>query len=264
MRSLLDFFQVWRVALFAPLLLLLSGGHAVAGCFPVAQAYPQLIPASLPQGATLQITYLGHSSFLIESAGGVTAVTDYNGAVRATVTPDIVTMNNAHSTHFTESVEPGVEFILRGWDPAGGMAAHKVTKDDVLVRNVPTNVRGLGGTRYNGNSIFVFEIGDLCIAHLGHLHHVLTDQHLADLGIIDILFVPVDGGLTMSHATALEVIRQIGAPLVIPMHFVSQGALSQFVSLIEGRYRVSVNETPTVALSRQTLPRDTFLVLPGF
>ena len=254
---------IWQSTLLAPLLILGMAGSAAAGCFPVAQAVPQIAPASFPEGATVQITFLGHSSFLIETAAGVTAVTDYNGSVRAAVTPDIVTMNNAHSSHFTDLVEPGVGFTLRGWDPAGGVAEHQVTKDDMLVRNVPTNVRDFGGTRYNGNSIFVFEIGDLCIAHLGHLHHELTDQHLADLGIIDILFVPIDGGLTMSHTTAIEVIRQINAPVVIPMHFVSQGALPLFLPMIERSYSVAVSETPTVAFSRQNLPRGTFLVLPG-
>ncbi len=246
------------------LFVLLSGGNAVAGCFPVAQTEARFLPASLPDGATVQITFLGHSSFLIETAAGVTAITDYNGSHRVASAPDIVTMNNAHSSHYTDLVEPGVEFILRGWDPDGGMATHRVAKDDLLVRNVPTNVRDISGTRYNGNSIFVFEVGDLCIAHLGHLHHALTDQHLADLGIIDVLFVPVDGGLTMSHRTAFEVVAQIGAPVVIPMHFISQGALAQFAALIEGRYQVRANETPTVAFSRQTLPRGTFLILPGF
>ncbi len=256
--------QVLWGALIAPVFILAFGGSAVAGCFPVAQAAPKVILADFADGATVRITFLGHSSFLIESAAGVTAITDYNGSARAGRTPNIVTMNNAHSSHFTDFVEPDVEFILRGWDPDGGMAVHEVRKDDTLVRNVPTNVRGIGGTRYNGNSIFVFEIGDLCVAHLGHLHHALTDQHLADLGIIDVLFVPIDGGLTMSHATALEVIRQIGAPVVIPMHLVSGQALPRFVSLIEGQYQIAFSETRTVAFSRQTLPRGTFLVLPGF
>ncbi|MBV9201128.1 MAG: MBL fold metallo-hydrolase [Alphaproteobacteria bacterium] len=35
-------------------------------------------------------------------------------------------------------------------------------------------MREFGGTRYNGNSIFVFDTADLCIAHLSHLHHTLT------------------------------------------------------------------------------------------
>jgi L-ascorbate metabolism protein UlaG (beta-lactamase superfamily) len=47
------------------------------------------------------------------------------------------------------------------------------------VRSIATNIRNWsGGTERNGNSIFVFEIANLCIAHLGHLHHTLTQQQL--------------------------------------------------------------------------------------
>jgi L-ascorbate metabolism protein UlaG (beta-lactamase superfamily) len=126
----------------------------------------RLVAAGPREGVS--ITFLGHASFLIESPGGVRIVTDYNDAIRAPVTPDIVTMNNAHPTHYSDSVEPGVKYILRGWDPAGGVASHRLEYRDVRIHNVPTNVREFGGTRYNGNSIFVFDIADLCIAHLGH------------------------------------------------------------------------------------------------
>src|SRR5436189_5353 len=93
------------------------------------------------------LNFLGHASFLIESPQGVTIVTDYNDMIRAPVTPDIVTMNNAHPTHYTDAVEPGVKFVLRGWDPAGGIATHHVDYRDVKIHNVPTNVREFGGTR---------------------------------------------------------------------------------------------------------------------
>src|SRR5437660_10479394 len=74
------------------------------------------LAAATPEGA-VSITFLGHASFLIESPAGVRIVTDYNDAIRAPVTPDIVTMNNAHPTHYSDSVEPGVKYVLRGWDP---------------------------------------------------------------------------------------------------------------------------------------------------
>ncbi|MBV9201129.1 MAG: hypothetical protein JOY83_15660 [Alphaproteobacteria bacterium] len=48
-------------------------------------------------------------------------MTDYNDAIRAPVTLDIVTMNNAHPTHYSDSVEPGVKYILRGWIRPGGL-----------------------------------------------------------------------------------------------------------------------------------------------
>ena len=90
-----------------------------------------------PEGG-VSITFLGHASFLIESPGGVRIVTDYNDAIRAPVTPDIVTMNNAHPTHYSDSVESGVKYILRGWDPSGGVATHRLEYRDVRIHNVPT------------------------------------------------------------------------------------------------------------------------------
>jgi L-ascorbate metabolism protein UlaG (beta-lactamase superfamily) len=138
-----------------------------------------------------------------------------------------------------------------------------VTEGDLHVRNVPTNVREYGGTRYNGNSIFVFEIADLCIAHLGHLHHTLTDVHLGELGYIDVLLVPADGSFTMAQELMVEVIGQIAPTVVIPMHYFSPHTLARFISLIEDSYQPLYSDTPTVTLSSLKLPYHKVLVLPG-
>jgi L-ascorbate metabolism protein UlaG (beta-lactamase superfamily) len=260
--------RVVGIAFAAWCLTLGAAGPALAsGCFPVAGVAPRLVPASfqlaaLPDGATARLTFLGHASFLIETAGGASAVTDYNGYVKAQ-TPDVVTMNNAHSTHYTDRVEPGVKHVLRGWNPAGGVAEHDLTYLDLRVRNVPTSVHGRSGAQGNSNSIFVFEVEDLCIAHLGHLHHVLTDQHLAELGVIDVVLVPVDGAWTMSQEEMAQVVRQIGAPVVIPMHYFGRSVLGRFLALVQGEYAVETRETPELVLSRATLPRKTVVVLPG-
>jgi L-ascorbate metabolism protein UlaG (beta-lactamase superfamily) len=243
-------------------------GAAAASCFPVAQAPGAILPiglhaAALPDQGEVRLSFLGHSSFLIETPEGVSAITDYNGTVRAAQAPDIVTMNNAHSTHYTDFVEPGVEHILRGWGSDGGLVLHDVSVRDLHVRNVPTNVREYGGTRYNGNSIFVFEIADLCIAHLGHLHHTLTDVHLGELGYIDVLLVPADGAFTMAQELMVEVIRQIGPTLVIPMHYFSAHTLARFTALIEDSYQPIYSDTATVTLSSLKLPYHKVLVLPG-
>lgn len=241
---------------------------ATANCFPIAQAPATAVPTgfqpvALPNPGEVRLSFLGHSSFLIETPEGVTAITDYNGTVRASITPDIVTMNNAHSTHYTDFVDPEIEHVLRGWDPAGGTAIHDFTLRDMRVRNVPTNVRELGGTRYNGNSIFVFEIADLCIAHLGHLHHTLTDVHLGEIGYIDVLLVPADGSYTMAQELMVEVVRQIAPTLVIPMHYFSSHTLARFMALIEDSYQPIFSDTATVTLSSLKLPYHKILVLPG-
>jgi hypothetical protein len=88
------------------LMLLLSPQFAYA-CGVIAQA-PRLMRASLlaEADAALTITFLGHASFLIETPGHVTAVTDYNGVNIPADPPDIATMNHAHSTHNTDHPDP--------------------------------------------------------------------------------------------------------------------------------------------------------------
>ena len=257
----------WFMTAWAAIWVFGSATPGLAQCFPIAGAEPKVIPAAFREAAlaagTVQLTFLGHSTFLIESAGGARAVTDFNGMVLPPETPDIVTMNNAHSTHYTDYVDPAVKHVLRGWDPKGGVALHDVTHLDMHVRNVPTNVRDFGGVRTNGNSIFIFEIADMCIAHLGHLHHVLTDVHLAELGMIDVLLVPVDGSFTMAQELMVEVIQQIQPAVIIPMHYFGPSTLSRFISLIGDRYEVEIADEPTVTLSRHTLPYRKVLVLPG-
>jgi L-ascorbate metabolism protein UlaG (beta-lactamase superfamily) len=249
-------------------LLFLTAPAVLAACAAVAALPPLWSPvsfatASLPPPGHVGLTFLGHASFLIESPGGVTAVTDYNGYIRPETPPDIVTMNHAHSTHYTDSPDPGIKLVLRGWDPGGGIPDHDVTFGDMHIHNVPTNIRDGGGTELGGNSIFVFDSGDICIAHLGHLHHTLTPQHLAQLGPVDVLLTPVDGTYTLSHDDMIEVIESIRPALVIPMHYFSGRSLETFLADSAGRYPVRRNGTPSVALSRAELPKRTeILVLP--
>ncbi|NCQ36213.1 Zn-dependent hydrolase, partial [bacterium] len=70
---------------------------------------------------------------------------------------------------------------------------------DLIVRNVPTDIRSWdGGVEPLANSIFVFEAADLCIGHLGHLHHVPTEIQYGMIGRLDVVMAPVDGGYTMN------------------------------------------------------------------
>src|SRR4029077_15004745 len=103
-------------------LALLAPITAWAACTgPVADGGARVrLAAAGPEGG-VGLTFLGHASFLIESPQGVRIVTDYNDMIRAPLVPDIVTMNNAHPTHYSDNVEAGVKFVLRGWDPAGGV-----------------------------------------------------------------------------------------------------------------------------------------------
>jgi L-ascorbate metabolism protein UlaG (beta-lactamase superfamily) len=254
---------LWPVLLAPPRAL-------AAGCNPFVAGAPWQLAAAETPGTTgvVNLTFLGHASFLIESPGGVTIVTDYNGYLKPPFLPDIVTMNHAHRTHYTDNPEPGIKYVLRGWDTGEGPPAYDLRYGDVRIRNVLTNIRaydGLGGTEFGGNSIFVFETADLCIAHLSHLHHTLTPEHLAALGQIDVLMVPADGAYTLSQSDMITVVEQIHPLLMIPMHFFGPPALERFLARMNGRYPITESKSPSVALSRAMLPKTTeILVLPGF
>ena len=226
----------------------------------------QGLPTAPPPNGAVEITYLGHSSFLIRTPKGVSAITDYNGYIRSPLPPDIVTMNHAHDSHYTELIEPGVKHALRGWTTAdGGYPKYNLTLRDMRVRNVATNIRGVaGGTEFAGNSIFIFESNGLCIAHLGHLHHQLKAAHLGRIGTVDILFVAIDDGMTMPQADYAEVIRALNPRIIIPMHFFGQGLLDQFFDLMRKQgYGARILTTRTNRFTKRSLPRRTVMVFPG-
>jgi L-ascorbate metabolism protein UlaG (beta-lactamase superfamily) len=235
----------------------------------VAGHAPRLLPTALRIAALgpdeVRLSFIGHATFLIESPKEVRIATDYNDYVRPRIVPDIVTMNHAHSTHYTSHPDPDIKHVLRGWGEAGEPAHHDFQYEDVWVRNVVTNIRDWnGGTELYGNSIFVFETAGICIAHLGHLHHTLTQEHLDQLGRIDVVLVPVDGTFTLNIDGMIEVLQQIKAPLAIPMHIFGSWTLERFLERMGQIYEIEHGETPTIVLSRASLPKKPkMLVLPG-
>jgi L-ascorbate metabolism protein UlaG (beta-lactamase superfamily) len=236
----------------------------------VASRTPRAIPTAYQLALNpdqVRISYSGHSTFLVESPQLVRVATDYNDYVRPMVLPDIATMNHAHSTHYTDRPDPRIPHVLRGWGLSPEQPArHDVQVRDVRVRNVPTNIRDwAGGTERHGNSIFIYEMANMCIAHLGHLHHTLTQQQLDEIGRIDIVFAPVDGTLTLDTEGMIEVLQGMKAQLVIPMHYFSSFTLHRFLDVAKNRkWDVEFAPVPTTTVSKTTLPGNPkVLVLPG-
>jgi L-ascorbate metabolism protein UlaG (beta-lactamase superfamily) len=238
----------------------------------VAADRPRVIPASLRLAALnpdqVRLTFVGHATFLIESPQLVRIATDYNDYVKPPLLPDIVTMNHAHDTHYTERPDPAIKYVLRGWGPSPTEPASWDLKyRDVRVRNVPTNIRSFYGsatTERYGNSIFIFEIANLCIAHLGHLHHTLTQQQLNEIGRLDVVMAAVDGSYTLDLDGMMEVLTALKAPLMIPMHYYGLYTLDRFLDRARKLWDVETAEIASVVVSKATLPANPkVLVLPG-
>lgn len=209
-------------------------------------------------------TYAGHSTWQIETPAGVHIATDFAGWFGADPLPRIVTMNRAHSSHYTLNPDPNIEYVFPGWNPDGpGPVDHDTVVDDVYVRNVTTDIRSWGdaGMVADGNSIFIFETGGLCIGHLGHLHHALTEDHYAEIGRLDILMVPVDGGLTLSHSGMAAITERLRSSVVLPMHLRGR-AISAFVAMMGSDWDAEFLAGDTVEFSRSTLPKRPTIFIP--
>ncbi len=223
-----------------------------------------LAPSAEPDALT--ITFIGHATFEIETPGHVRVVTDYNGVNIPADVPDIITMNHAHSTHYTDHPDPRIPTVLRGWRDDGKPPQIEFSLRDLRIHNLPTNIREWGGsgTEYYGNSIFVFESAGLCVAHLSHLHHLLTPDDLAQLGEIDVVMAPVDGIYTLSHDDMASVLDALHPRLVLPMHAFGPDILRRFLDRMRDHYSIRTSPSPTITVSRATLPATPeIVVLPG-
>ena len=263
------------LALLAPLIAPAAAQDAsrASECLAMSQATPRATPVSLRRLAAnaeqVAITYAGHSTYYIDTPGGVRIATDFSGAHTTGRLPDVVTMNRAHSTHYSLFPDPRIPHVLHGWGDDGQPAQIVQRIGDVLIRNVTTDIR-----RYfsddssaemirDGNSIFIFEVAGLCIGHLGHLHHKLDDSHFAAIGRLDIVMVPIDGAYTMSLDGISDITRRLRASVVLPMHrFMTP--LDEFMRRIGQQFEIDMRSERTLTISRDSLPgTPTVIILNG-
>ncbi|MGZ3288615.1 MAG: MBL fold metallo-hydrolase [Xanthobacteraceae bacterium] len=242
-------------------------------CLAMANAAPRAMPVSLrladAKADEVAITYAGHSTYYIDTPGGLRIATDFSGAYTSGRLPDVVTMNRAHGTHYTLFPDPRIPHVLHGWGDDGQPAKIAERIGDVFIRNVTTDIRryfgddSSGEMIKDGNSIFIFEVAGLCIGHLGHLHHKLDDSHFAAIGRLDIVMVPIDGTYTMSLDGISDITRRLRASVVLPMHrFMTP--LDEFMRKIGQQFAIDTRTERTLTISRETLPSTpTVIILSG-
>jgi L-ascorbate metabolism protein UlaG (beta-lactamase superfamily) len=126
---------------------------------------------------------------------------------------DLLIVTHEHSDHNgVEKIdgEPALVRSLAGTheSPLGKVAAIASEHD------------GVAGTERGPNTIVVFELDGIRVAHFGDFGQAaLRPEQRVHLEGIDLLFVPVGGGPTMDGATAAGIATELGASWVVPMHY---------------------------------------------
>jgi len=198
-------------------------------CIPLAEAACQGLPVarswlSLAHAAEADVTiqYFGHNFFQLTTSKGTQIITDPLTPgwypTSPTVYPHAVTVGREHPHHNYVQLARGNPVILRGLAHAGADWQRIHTQvQEVMIFSVPIYQNGFVGALKG--AAFVFDLGSLCIIHLGDLSHRLTPEQLQQIGRVDVALVPIDGTYTMDAETAREVVQQLTPKIAIPMHY---------------------------------------------
>ena len=214
-------------------------------------------------GAGVQLTWFGHSAFLITSPDGVRVLTDpYPGNLgygSRTFVADIITVSHEHFDHNSVASADGDPEVLRGL-AGGDWAQVEKSLGDVTVYS-------LGGTYHDGdqgakrgkNALFIIEAGGLRFLHLGDLGETPTAAVVEKAGRVDVLLIPVGGYFTIDAKEATRVAALFGARVVIPMHYktkaISDWSISDESPFLEGQTGVKRIGSSQVTLDPGNLPK---------
>ncbi|HTM09933.1 MAG TPA: MBL fold metallo-hydrolase [Verrucomicrobiae bacterium] len=212
-----------------------------------------------PKLGSYFVEWFGHSSFLIQSGSETRVVTDPNLDVTPGIQADAVTVSNDHITHNNVGAVSGDPIILRGitlrqtWNPI------RTTVKDIAIVNLPSQRGPAWGAV--ANSIFIYEMGSLCLAHLGNLGHLLTPEQEKVLNRVDVLMTPIDAMTNLGFEDVLKVIEHVKPPIVIPMHYDIERQAELFAAFAKARYPVRHIDDSRLVLSRSTLPPSTEVLI---
>jgi len=169
----------------------------------------------------MDIIWHGHSCFTLKGKNATVVTDPYKdvGLKLPELTADIVTVSHGHEDHNNvEAVNGDVKVI----DWPGEYERKNVSVLGLEAFHYSKS-EGKDAEKRGKNIIYVIEIDDVKVCHLGDLGHKLTSELTEAIGDVDVLLVPVGGKFTIDYKKAVEVIEQIEPRVVIPMHYKTDG-----------------------------------------
>jgi L-ascorbate metabolism protein UlaG (beta-lactamase superfamily) len=211
-----------------------------------------------------KLTWYGQSCFLLETAAGTRVLMDPFGKAAgyplpANLRADVVTISHEHPDHNNVRMSTGTPHVIHGLTAdKKGWARIEERFRDVSIRSVGVYHDDKRGAVRGLDTVFIFEVGGLRIAHLGDLGHTLDDDQLEAIGSVDVLLVPVGGATTIDAYQATRVIDQLHPRLmVVPMHYKTD-ALDLF---LERKANVRREASSTIVLTSVKARPATEIVL---
>jgi len=247
------------LVLWLLLLSLLPTRQAHAACRELDVARSWLKPAYAAE-PDVTIEFFGHNFFQITSTKGTKIITDPVSPgfyPTPNVSPHAITVGREHPNHNFVEIAKNGPVVLRGLGNYGAeWNKISTTVKDILVYTVPIYQQQYGNALKG--AAFVFDLGTICVAHLGDLAHKLTEDQIKAFGKVDIAMIPIGGMFTMPPDTAREVLQQLKPKIAIPMHYrENTSLLDMFVKGYPNKYLNNHIST----FSKTALPAPTQVIV---
>ncbi|MBO4914429.1 MAG: MBL fold metallo-hydrolase [Oscillospiraceae bacterium] len=173
----------------------------------------------------MELTWLGHACFAVESEGYRIVLDPYRMDDYPTLhtRADAVFCSHSHADH-------------------NCVAAVELTKGKAspfTVEKLATFHDDRGGSLRGENTVHILRSEGKTVIHCGDLGHFPTDAQLAKMSGADVLLIPVGGYYTIDAATAKRVIDAAKPRIAVPMHYRhgkyglrAVGTLDEFLKLV--------------------------------
>ena len=162
----------------------------------------------------MKITYLGHASFLLETAAGTRIVTDpYAQDIlpHPVVKAQVVTASHEHFDHCDYSQVKGDYVIVN--------STKATTFLDVKITCAPCWHDEVQGRKRGPNRAYIFQADGLKIVHMGDLGTQLDGGQITQLYGADVAMVCAGSCTALPSQEAKRATDEIMAKVIIPMHY---------------------------------------------
>ncbi len=210
----------------------------------------------------MEIRWLGHSCFIIKGKEK-TVITDPChpdlGYSLGEPEADIVTLSHLHPGHsYVEGVANNPKQIkVPGECEIGG----------VFITGIATFHDTEGGKTRGKNTVYSVEMDGMALCHLGDLGHPLRPEIVDELGVIDILFLPVGEVSTIPVSTAVETVKELNPHIVIPMHYKTNAVARSLEPVDKFLKEMGIREAEPrskLSISESSLPSGTQVVVLNY
>ncbi|WP_291651616.1 MBL fold metallo-hydrolase [Clostridium sp.] len=163
----------------------------------------------------MEIKWIGNTSFLIKNSTGKRILLDpmqiYPHIEKYDLNPDIITFSHTHNNEIiNEHVDKNCIIINSACSYSNhfvSLEGYKTFKDDFY------------GYKRGENIIYLLNIDEFKICHLGSLGHQLDDELLNKLTNLDFLFIPIGGHFCLDGFSAAKLALSLKPKYIIPMFF---------------------------------------------